>query len=237
MPRIMTTKASVFCPHGGAGTSIPAMPIWSIEDGIALREGDTGRLSCTFTVPCGGYVLRSMKLNATTIGGANAILETDFNQTFTGLPLSVTEHHHTIDNSTPAPVPNGAQAAELSPELLDIVPPIVVPVPPAAPFVIATPVPSIPITFTLTSAFPAQWILTRVSEPPNGTHADLTNGDPAGAVVVPSGGAWDTPALVVTLTLSAAYLTVLGIGLHHFYMTGVSRRGLSSVQESIITVS
>jgi hypothetical protein len=178
-----------------------------------------------------------MKLNATTIGGANAILETDFNQTVTGLPLAITEHHHTIDNSTVAPIPNGGQAEALSPELLDVVPPIVVPIPPAAPFVMATPVPSIPITFTLTAAFPAQWILIRVSEPPNGTHAELTNGDPAGAVVAPAGGAWDTSALVVTLTLSAAYLTGLGIGRHHFYMTGVSRRGLSSVQESVITVS
>ena len=125
----------------------------------------------------------------------------------------------------------------MSPELLDAVPPVVVPLPPAAPFAIAIPVPSIFITFTLTTAFPAQWILKRFSEPPNGTHADLTNGDPAGAVVTPAGGAWDTPTLVVTLTLSAAYLSSLGIGLHHFYMSGVSRRGLSSVQECVITVS
>ena len=114
MPRIMTTNATVFCPHGGAGMSIPTMPIWDIEGGIALREGDTGTLTCSFPVPCAGYVLRSMKLNATTIGGANAILETDFNQTFTGLPLAITEHHHAIDNSTPAPIPNGGQAAALS---------------------------------------------------------------------------------------------------------------------------
>ena len=60
---------------------------------------------------------------------------------------------------------------------------------------------------------------------------------PPAQLLLPAGGAWDTPALVVTLTLSAAYLTSLGIGLHHFYMTGVSRRGLSSVQECVITVS
>ncbi len=233
----MTTNATVFCPHGGAGTSIPAMPIWSIEGGIALREGDSGTLTCPFLPPCVGYTLRSMKLNASTIAGANAILETDFNQTLTGLPLLIAEHHHTVDNSTPTPIANGAEPAALSSELADAVAPVVVAAPPTAAFVLVTPVPAIPVTFTLTSAFPSQWVLTRVSEPPSSSHADLTNGDPAGAVVVPAGGAWDTPTLVVTLTLSAAYLTALGTGRHHFYMTGVSRRGLSSVQESVITVS
>ncbi|MEO8049531.1 MAG: hypothetical protein ABI833_03875 [Acidobacteriota bacterium] len=237
MPRIMTTNATVFCPHGGVGTSIPTMPIWNIEGGIALREGDSGTLTCPFLPPCVGYTLRSMKLNAATIGGVNAILETDFNQTFTGLPLLIADHHHTIDNSTPAPIPNGAEAAALSPELADIVAPLITVVPPGAPFVILTPVPTIPVTFTLNSAFPSKWILTRVSEPPSATHADLTNGDPTGAIVAPAGGDWDTPSLIVTLTLSAAYLTALGTGLHHFYLTGVNRRGLSSVQECIITVS
>jgi len=229
--------ATVTCPHGGIGTSIPSLPIWSIEGGIALREGDQGVLSCTFLPPCVGYSLRSMKLNATTIGGVSAILETDFNQTFTGLPLSIVDHHHVIDNSVPAPVPIGGQAAPLTAEMADVIAPVVIAVPPATPFVIATPVPTIPVTFTLTSAFPAQWVLTRVSEPPLSSHADLTNGDPAGATVVPAGGAWNTPSLVVTLTLSAAYLTSLGTGRHHFYMTGVSRRGLSSFQECIVTVS
>ena len=97
--------------------------------------------------------------------------------------------------------------------------------------------PAIPLTFTLTSAFPLKWVLIRVSEPPLSTHADLTNGDPAGAVVAPAGGDWNTPLLTVTLTLSAAYLTSLGPGRHHFYMTGVSQRGLSFYQESIVTVS
>jgi hypothetical protein len=237
MPRIMTTNATVSCPHGGVGTSIPAMPIWTIEGGVALREGDTGTLTCNFPVPCVGYTLGSMKLNATTIRGANAILETDFNQTFTGLPLAVADHHHTIDNSTPVPVPNGGQAAALSAELADVVTPVVIPVPPTAAFVIATPLPAIPVTFTLMSPFPMKWVLTRVSEPPNSTHADLTSGDPSGAAIVPSGGGWDVPALIVTLTLSAAYLTTLGPGRHHFYMTAVSRRGLFSVQECLIIVS
>jgi len=96
---------------------------------------------------------------------------------------------------------------------------------------------TLPITFTLSSAFPLQWILTRVSEPPLATNSDLTNGDPTGAVVVPAGGGWDSPSLVVTLTLSAAYLTALGAGVHHFYMTGVNQRGLSAWQQAVVTVS
>src|SRR5262245_14859849 len=120
MPRIMTTLATVTCPHGGIGTSVPSLPIWSIADGIALREGEQGGLSCLFLPPCGGYLLRSMKLNATTIGGASAILETDFNQTFTGLPLSIADHHHVIDDSVPAPVPIGGQAAPLTADMTDI---------------------------------------------------------------------------------------------------------------------
>ena len=179
-----------------------------------------------------------MKLNATTIGGANAILETDFNQTFTGLPLAITEHHDTIDNSTLAPVPNGVQAAAACPELLDVLPPIVVPDRPGCSLRHRDARPGHPDHIhpngRISRAVDSH---ARQRDPPNGTHADLTNGDPAGAVVAPAGGAWDTPTLVVTLTLSAAYLTALGAGRHHFYMTGVSRRGLSSVQESIITVS
>src|SRR5262245_38521717 len=130
MPRIMTTNATVLCPHGGTGTSIPSVPIWNIEGGIALRDGDTGTLSCPFLPPCVVYTLHSIGLNATTIAGANAILETDFNQTFTGLPLLITEHHHTFDNSTPAPIANGADAPALSPELLDLIQPVVVAAPP-----------------------------------------------------------------------------------------------------------
>jgi hypothetical protein len=179
-----------------------------------------------------------MRLNASVINGVPVILETDFNQTHTGLPLSIVEHNHAIDNSVPAPIPPGGTAPPLSPALLDAVPPTVVPVPPVGVFNLITQLPvSLPITFTLSSPFPLQWILTRVSEPPLATTADLTNGDPAGALVVPLGGAWGTPVLVVTLTLSAAYLTTLGAGVHHFYMTAVSQRGLSAWNEAVVTVS
>ena len=234
----MTTLATVTCPHGGVGVSTPSLPIWSIEGGLALREGDQGVLSCPFLPPCVGYTLRSMRLNASVLGGVPVILETDFNQTYTGLPLSIVEHNHAIDNSVPTPIPIGEAAPPLSPELLDTTPPTVVPVPPAGAFNVITQLPvTLPITFTLSSPFPLQWILTRVSEPPLATTSDLTNGDPTGAVVVPPGGAWGSSILVVTLTLSAAYLTALGAGIHHFYMTAVNQRGLSAWNQAIVTVN
>jgi hypothetical protein len=234
MPQLMTTNALVSCPHGGKGTSIPSMPIWNIQGGFVLRENDTGVLTCPW---CGGYKLRSMRLNATTIGGAPAVLATDFNQTLINLPLLITETHTTFDNSTPASVPAGSDAPPLSPELLDATPPVVVPLLPVATFSSITMLPTtLPLVFTLASPFPLMWTLTRLSEP-SGSHADLTNGDPTGALPVPAGGAWTTPVLTVTLTLSAAYMAGLGIGIHHFYMTGVNKRGLSAYAESVLTVS
>jgi hypothetical protein len=238
MPQVMTTRAIVLCPHGGQGASTPMSPKWSVEGGIVLRENDTGVIACPFLPPCVGYTLRSMGLNATKVDGAAAILVTDFNQTYTGLPLSITEAHRTIDNSTPAPVPPGQGPPPLSPELLDAVPPVVTPVPPALAFNSITMQPaSLVATFTLSTPFPLKWVLTRISEPPLATSADVTNGEPAGAVVAPAAGAWNSPALTVTLTMSALYVAGLGPGRHHFYMTGVSKRGLSSWAESILTVS
>jgi hypothetical protein len=238
MPQLMTTNAIVLCPHGGTGTSTPARPTWSIQGGFVLRENDIGVLACPFLPPCVGYRLQSMGLNSTTIDGAPAVLVTDFNQTFTGLPLLITETHTVLDNSTPAPVPSGQDAPPLGPELLDSVPPVVVPVPPIAAFNSTTMQPAtVPVSFTLISAFPLKWVLSRVSEPPNAGHAELTNGLPPGAVVVPAGGAWATPSLTVTLTMTAVFMAGLGVGRHHFYMTGVSRRGLSAWVESVLTVS
>ena len=108
MPQLMTTNALVFCPHGGKGTSIPSSLKWSIQGGFVLREGDSGVLSCVAVPPCTSYVLKSMHLNATMIDGVPAVLVTDFNQTLTGLPLTIVETHTTLDNSTPAPVPSTA---------------------------------------------------------------------------------------------------------------------------------
>jgi len=237
MPQLMTTNALVFCPHGGKGTSIPSSLKWSIQGGFVLRENDTGVLACPSVPSCAGYVLKSMHLNTTVIDGAAAVLVTDFNQTTTGLPLLIAETHTTLDNSTPAPVPAGADAPPLSPELLDTTPPVVVPVMPIATFNSITMLPvTLPLAFTVSSPFPLKWVATRLSEPPNAGHADLTNGAP-GAVLAPAGGVWTAPALTVTLTLSAAYMAGLGIGIHHFYFTGVNQRGLSASAESVLTVT
>src|SRR2546423_13209144 len=116
MPQVMTTNATVVCPHGGVGQSTPTSPKWRVEGGLVLRENDPGVLSCNFLPPCVGYQLRSMGLNASKLDGAHVILVTDFNQTFTGLPLKISEVHHTIDNSTPAPIPVGQEAPPLAPE-------------------------------------------------------------------------------------------------------------------------
>jgi hypothetical protein len=237
MPQLMTTNALVFCPHGGKGTSIPSSLKWSIQGGFVLRENDTGVLACPSVPSCAGYVLKSMHLNATVIDGVPAVLVTDFNQTRTGLPLLIAETHTTLDNSTPAPVPAGADAPPLSPELLDTTPPAVVPMMPIAAFNSITMLPvTLPLTFIVSSPFPLKWVATRLSEPPNAGHADLTEGAP-GAVPAPAGGVWTAPVLTVTLTLSAAYMAGLGIGIHHFYLTGVNKRGLSASAESVLTVT
>jgi hypothetical protein len=219
------------------GTGTPANPKWVVEGGIVLRENDPGMLSCIFVPPCGGYILRSMGLNASKIDGVPVILATDFQQSFTGLPLLIVESNHTTDNSTPAPIPPGQGAPPLPPELLDTTQPVVVP----APFALAfdsntqTP-PTLSATFTLTHPYPLRWVLTRVSEPPASSHADVTSGEGT-AQVVPSGGAWSTPSLTVTLTMDAVYMTDLGKARHHFYMTGVSQRGISACAECVLTVS
>ena len=94
-------------------------------------------------------------------------------------------------------------------------------------------------SFTLFSAFPLQWILTLISEVPP-SHSDITDGAPPTLVVAPAGGGWSTPALTVTITMNVAYLSGLGIGKHHFFMTGVSQRGLANLPNSaeiVLTVS
>lgn len=238
MPQILTTNAIILCPHGGKGTTAPSDPKWTINGGYVSLENDVGVLACPFVpLPCIGYRLQSMGLNATQIDGRKVILVTDFNQTFTGLPLLMTETHTTIDNSTPAPIPPRQSAPPLSPALADTVQPVVVAVPPALAFNSTTMQPvSLAAAFTLTSDFPSQWILTLINEPAK-YNLDVTNGVPPGLVVVPPGGDWSTPVLTVSVTLTAVFMAALGIGLHHFFMTGVSRRGLSGYAEMILTVT
>lgn len=237
MPQVLTTTAVITCPHGGLGTTTPATPYVDSQGGIVTCENDVGVLACVFIVPCVGYTLSSMGLNASTIAGKKVILVTDFQKSVTGLPLTLVETTMTIDDSTPAPLPAGASSAALAPEMLDIAPPVVVAVPPAIPFVSSTMLPPTAlITFTLTSAFPLSWTLTLL----NGTlltSIDATNGLPTGLVVAPSGGAWSSPSLTVTATMTAAFMASLSPGTHYFYMTGVSKRGKSSFASATIMVS
>lgn len=243
MPRVLTTNALILCPHGGRGVSIASDPKWSINNGTVLLENDigsleTGGVPCLFSYPCVGYKLQSMKLNATQIDGRQVILETDFNQTFTGLPLLITDFHQTFDNSTVAPIPSGQSAPPLPAELSDIIRPSVTGVPSALVFISTTMSPPMLITtFTLTSDHPLQWILTLINVPQQ-YNLDVTNGLPGqGLVVMPAGGSWITPNLTITVTMTAAFMASLGSGVHHFYMTAVSRRGLSSYSEVILTVT
>ena len=185
------------------------MPIWDIEGGIALQGRRHRHADLPFPVPCAGYVLRSMKLNATTIGGVDAILETDFNQTFTGLPLAITEHHIRSTTARSAPVPNGAdRPPRWAPNCWTSCRPSWSRSPGFAPFVIATPVPSIPITFTLTSR------ISRAVDSHASASRPMARMPTSRTAILPA-----RPSLlpvargihrlfVVVLTLSAAYLTV-----------------------------
>ena len=122
MPQVLTTNATIMCPHGGLGSTVPAIPKWQINGGYVAVEGDSGTLSCPFGLfPCTGYQLRSMGLNASEIDGRKVILVTDFNQSLTGLPLVMTEFHQTFDESTPAPIPTGQPAPPPSDEMADLV--------------------------------------------------------------------------------------------------------------------
>jgi len=239
MPQLLTTNAQIFCPHMGKGTTVPSSPKWQINGGFVCVEGDVGTLACPFLpLPCAGYTLKSMGLNATTVDQRKAILVTDFNQTITGLPLLMTELHPVIDQSTPAPLPAGQPAPPLSPELTDIVAPTVVGVPPMFPFKITPPPTPLPvvITFTLSAQHPLKWILTLINEP-LGQHIDLTNGIPGNVTVVPSGGNWPTPMLTVVVTMTPTFVAALTVGKHDLYMTGVSKRGVSGHFNATIQVS
>jgi hypothetical protein len=236
MPLVLTTNALVLCPHGGKGTTIPLSPKWTVNGGFVAADGDSGTLACPFLpLPCVGYQLQSMGLNATQIDGKNAILVTDFNQTFTGLPLVMTDFHQTNDQSTPAPIPAGQSAPPATPAMADLVSPAVTAAPNSVPFSISTTTTPVVVSFALASDHPLRWILTLINEP-MAYHLDLTNGAP-GATVAPSGGSWTTPALAVTITMLPTFVAALSVGKSHLYLTGVSQRGLSGYGQGTIIVS
>jgi hypothetical protein len=239
MPQVLTTNAIITCPHGGLGTTTPTDPKWTINGGFVVLENDPGVLACPFLIyPCVGYQLKSMGLNATQIDGRKVILVTDFNQSFTGLPLLMAETHQILDDSAPAPIPAGGTAPPLSPALADAIAPVVRVVPPTLAFNSVTSLPPTAIaTFNLFSDFPLSWKLVVISEPVGGVR-DITSAPfPPGLIVAPAGGVWDTPVLVVTVTMSAVFMASLGIGIHHFFMTGVNQRGLNSFAEMGLTVT
>jgi hypothetical protein len=209
-----------------------------VNGGAVLLENDVGTLVCPFlALPCGGYQLRSMGLNATRSEGRKVMLTTDFNQTYTGLPLTMAETHTVFDNTTPAPIPAGQPAPMLPPELTDMIKPVVTGAPAALAFnKVQQQPPTLTATFTLVSAYPLQWVLTLINEPLK-THTDLTNDAPPGLTLSPSGGTWNVPTLNVTMTLTLAFLSSLALGKYRFFMTGVSRRGLSGVFKIVLTVS
>ena len=245
MPQVLTTNALISCPHAGGGVSSPSDPTWSVSGGVVLVEGDTGKLPlCVNNPPCHGYTLRSMGLNATQIKGKKVILVTDFNQSETGLPLTMTEFHPVKDDTSPAPIPDGQDAPPLPPPLADNTKPAVT-VPPTPPLVFtksSNSPPTLEATFEITSAHPLKWILTLLHEPES-SFENLNSSQPAGLALTTSDGSsaegtWVVSPLTITLKMTAAYMQTLGTtpGLHRFFMTAVSQRGLSSFAELDLTV-
>ena len=236
MPQVLTTNATIMCPHGGIGSTVPTIPKWQINGGYVAVEGDNGTLSCPFGLfPCTGYQLRSMGLNASEIDGRKVILVTDFNQSVTGLPLVMTEFHQTFDESTPAPIPAGQPAPPPSDEMADLSKPVVTPPLQIFPFSISTTPAPIVATFNLTAAHPLRWMLTLINTTLK-KNRDLTSGAP-GAAVAPANGQWSTPGLTVTVTLTPPFVAELTPGTHYLFLTAISRRGLSDYAEAHIEVT
>jgi hypothetical protein len=238
-PQVLTTNAKILCPHGNLGISTSGDPTWSVNGGMVLVEGDHGSFPpCPSQVQCGGYTLKSMGLNATQIKGKKVILVTDFNQTDSGLPITMSELHKVIDKTSPAPIPSGQDAPPLPPPLADETEPLI-DVAPSGPFTFTissnTPA-TVEVTFKLTSAHPLKWILTLVHEQPGTSSEQLNDSQPAGLTLTPSDSSWNASPLSITLKMIAAYMNTLAPGDHIFFMTAVSQRGLPSFRKLVLTV-
>jgi hypothetical protein len=96
--------------------------------------------------------------------------------------------------------------------------------------------PTLVATFTLTAQNPMKWTLLLINETQQ-RHDDVTQVQPPGLTVTPSGGTWNTPTLVVIVTMTAAFMASLTAGKHHLYMTAISKRGLFDLAEYLLTVS
>jgi hypothetical protein len=240
MPLVLTTNALVQCVHGGPGTTTPLSPIWTVNGGFVTGEGDTGVLACPFILlPCVGYTLTSMNLNATQRDGEQVILVTDFQQSFTGLPLTITDFHQTYDNSTPAPVPSGQSAPPATPAMADLISPTGSASPPTIPFNSTTMLPAVVmISFTMVTDHPMLWTLRLITA--TGLNFDITSGgspELPGLTVSPSGGSWPSPMLSVTVIIPALTVKTFGSGTSYLYLTGVSQRGLNGHAEAQINVT
>jgi hypothetical protein len=237
MPQVLTTNSLIVCPHGGVGTNIPTDPKWLVNDGVVLLDGDAGTLTCLFIPPCAGYQLRSMGLNAMQVDGRQVMLVTDFTQSFTGFPLTITEYHQTFDNSSPVPIPVGSPPPPTPPELQETDQPTVTATPSFLAFSKTTSGSSaLLMTFTLQSQFPRRWLLTMLNVPLV-TSTEITNGMSPDIVVAPGGGGWNTPTVTVTVSLQGSFMTTLRVGDHYFVLTAVNHRGKSSYAEVKLTVS
>jgi hypothetical protein len=241
MPRILTTHATVLCPHGGQGTSIPSQPPKGyVQGGAVLLDGDTGIIAgCVNQIPCVSYLLQSMRLNSSLIDGRPVMLVTDLVQSNAGFPLTLTESHPIHDSTTPAPLPAGA-APRIPPELTEDDQPQAQVAPSRLPFSLSgfggTGQPlALPFVFTLTSAHPRRFTVWQISSP-NNVNRDVTAGVPPAVVVAPAGGGWSSSPLAVSLTVSGAYASTLAVGDHTFALTAINHRGLFALAEATVEV-
>ena len=245
MPKVITRNALIQCPHSGVGQSIPSQTSVLVAGAPVLVDGDTGVIpNCPNLppagVPCAGYVLISMNLNAVTVGGRRAIMETDFEQSFTGYPLILRDFHQVEDLSLPVVLPPGGTFTT-PPELQDTDQPTVAVVPPVLAFSkigftnTGMPV-SLSAIFTLTSAFPNRWMLTMIVPPDS---KNITSSAPTGVTIQPLGGAWSSSPLTVTMTLTGAYMMTLPVlpTKVSFVMVGINRRGRSAFAQMVLEVS
>jgi hypothetical protein len=241
MPQPVTTNTQILCAHFSAALKNPPLaPLWTIDGGTVLVEGDSGTFpDCTSTINCGGYQLRSMGLNATLVAAKRVILVTDFNQSLTGLPLTMIETHRVLDETTPTAIPDGQPAPPLPPEMTDVAKPTITTTLPALNFTISTNAPpSVLVSFELSSEHPLLWRLMQIDEPgPIPANHNLTNSQPAGMTVDPSGGVWNVPLLKIDLTMTKAFMATLLPGIHRFFMIGVTQRGISNFAQSVLTVT
>jgi hypothetical protein len=219
-----------------------------VNGGAVLLENDGGVFpvppapgACWGILHCGGYTLKSMGLNTTRVSGRRVILTTDFNRSFTGVPLAilagfVDTARPTIDVSTAAAIPNGQPAPPLDPFLLDFFAPVITAVPDPLAFNIASQSPDpVSVAFTLSGANPLEWHLTLLNKPLNKSY-DLTRGF-QNVSVSPIGEKWAGSPLTVTVTMNKLFLTSLTADTHQLYMTAVSKRGLSAYKKLDLKVS